>query len=590
VVPITALVVAATALGAIALMPDTDWARQIRHAFTSLAFVENWQLIRTGADYLQQGLAASPFQQMWALSLQVQVYAAFPLVYAAASFTGRGAAWLGPRRCAALCFALILIVSLAYSIHATQADQPAAYFNSFTRLWEFAAGSLLALVIDRIRLPRMVASLAGWAGLVLLLGLGLVVDVSSAFPGYLAALPVLAALAVIVAAANGGQVYPLRARPVVAMADMSFAFYQWHWPLLILLRYRLQTDEVGAWGLLVVVGAGMLAYASTRWAEMPFRRWPYLERHAVVSLGASALVLLFASLAPLAWKGVHSSEVATARQRLAAFMADPGATPIAPGETIPATVLALEDILRACNQGQYASVTPATCLYGDTSAAATVILVGGSHSLQWLPALDLLGKERGFKVMNMTRDACVFIVGPFGNSSCPVWNENAMALIVELQPELVVTIGTRWGTEDGRFTETVPAGYEAAWRQLESHAIPVLAIRDNPWFPNDVVNCVAAAKPDWSRCNRPRAELLADELPRPVASLSNVTFADFSDLLCDERECWIVRDGVLIYRDSNHLTQAFAALHADRMGEAVAQALSLHHGTALSAGLPTAQD
>ena len=72
VVPGTALVVVVTTLAALLLMPEPDWREQISHAFASLAFVENWWLITTGADYLQRGLAASPFQQVWALSLQAQ--------------------------------------------------------------------------------------------------------------------------------------------------------------------------------------------------------------------------------------------------------------------------------------------------------------------------------------------------------------------------------------------------------------------------------------------------------------------------------------------------------------------------------------
>ncbi|MBN9346890.1 MAG: acyltransferase, partial [Devosia sp.] len=81
VVPAAALVIVSTIGAAYFLMPDALWSAQIVHALASILFFENWWLARESTDYLQGGLATSPFQQMWALSLQMQVYLVFPLLY-----------------------------------------------------------------------------------------------------------------------------------------------------------------------------------------------------------------------------------------------------------------------------------------------------------------------------------------------------------------------------------------------------------------------------------------------------------------------------------------------------------------------------
>lgn len=128
------------------LMPDALWSAQIIHAVASILFVENWWLAREATDYLQQGLTTSPFQQMWALSLQMQVYLVFPIVYLLAS----GVARLfrrGPHVAATLLFGAVFLLSLLFSVGFTSRDQAAAYFVTPTRLWEFAAGALLALWI-----------------------------------------------------------------------------------------------------------------------------------------------------------------------------------------------------------------------------------------------------------------------------------------------------------------------------------------------------------------------------------------------------------------------------------------------------------
>lgn len=75
----------------------------------------------------------------------------------------------------------------------------------------------------------MAAKILGWIGLIVLLTLGLAVDVSRQFPGYIAGVPVFAALAIIVASANGGNLRLLNNLLMTKAADASFAFYLWHW-------------------------------------------------------------------------------------------------------------------------------------------------------------------------------------------------------------------------------------------------------------------------------------------------------------------------------------------------------------------------
>ncbi|UTI85255.1 hypothetical protein NIT60_00040 [Mammaliicoccus sciuri] len=84
-----------------------------------------------------------------------------------------------------LCLGTLFIVSLSYSIYLTHVNQPWAYFHTFTRVWEFSLGGLLAINLNKIKINRVVASLIGWLGLIGLILTGIIFNVSTMFPGLL---------------------------------------------------------------------------------------------------------------------------------------------------------------------------------------------------------------------------------------------------------------------------------------------------------------------------------------------------------------------------------------------------------------------
>lgn len=61
-------------------------------------------------------------------------------------------------------FGVIFVRSLIFSIVETSTHQSFAYFDTRTRLWEFAAGSLLALLLPRFAASSSVRAAVGWAG------------------------------------------------------------------------------------------------------------------------------------------------------------------------------------------------------------------------------------------------------------------------------------------------------------------------------------------------------------------------------------------------------------------------------------------
>ena len=76
-----------------------------------------------------------------------------------------------------------LIVSFLYSIYLAYSGSATAYSVSGTRIWELAAGALLASFNIRALSGRL-AGLLSWTGLALILVSGFVLKTSMPFPGW----------------------------------------------------------------------------------------------------------------------------------------------------------------------------------------------------------------------------------------------------------------------------------------------------------------------------------------------------------------------------------------------------------------------
>lgn len=198
-----------------------------------------------------------------------------------------------------------------------------------------------------------------------------------------------------------------------------------------------------------------------------------------------------------------------------------------------------------------------------------------SHVSQCMRTLNAIGKKRGYRIVSMIKDACTFTTGRFQHRTCPAWNKEAMAVIIEMKPDLVFAMSTRSTRRNNLIrTEAVLKGYRRAFARLAEHDIPVLGLRDNPWFTHDMAQCVSAFAPDWTRCGHDLDRVLLPASPTAGVNAPNVTFVDFTDLYCADGFCPAVKNGILIYRDRHHLTGTFAYLQKDYLDAAITTALA----------------
>lgn len=538
----------------------------IMEVIYSALHLENVRLIQSATDYLARDEPVSAVQQFWALSIQMQFYAILPLLLIAGLWVSTRLRSILPLT---ILLAAVCLLSFVYSLNLTATKPAQAYFNPAARGWEFLAGALLAIASPYLRLSAPLRALCGLVGLALLFGTGILIPAEVPFPGYAALLPVSAAL-LLITAGLGSDAGPatrlLSSRPLVSLGDVSFTIYLWHWPVLVFYQYHSNTVTPGAVaGSLIILASVGLAYATHHLFERPLKALRWRE-----PLTSYALGLVF--LAPLMGTSLlFKSSVASVQQereafwtggeqdtqaRLANLNFEEFYLDVAEEDLRSVKAMLPSVYLDGCHQ-DIAKDEAIHCSLGDTDAELSVVLVGGSHATQWLPALDRVGQERGVRVINMTKSACPFGAMPDSDPSCHAWNRNALDRLAELQPSAIITNSTRSGP-DG---EDVPQEYISQWKAVAELGIPIIGIRDNPWFDYDVPTCLALNPGDDRACTMDRARALQPENPaeRLHHRFPELYSIDMNDFLCDEQTCFTGYGEYLFYRDHNHLSVPYVA-------------------------------
>ncbi|MBU9674060.1 acyltransferase [Planococcus sp. CP5-4] len=575
--PLAFTVLAVSAALSIALLPLSSWRQTIAELFASMFYFQNWQLANSAVDYLAQNNTASPFQHFWALSIQGQFYVTWPIVITLVYLLATKILKTPVRKTLLAVLSVIFLASLSYSVYITAVNQPWAYFDTFARAWEFSLGGMLALLLPYLKFPNFVHLIIGWAGLAIIAFTGMVLPVSTVFPGFAALLPTGGVILVIIASENGqalGVQKLLGSKPFQYFGSISYGFYLWHWPLLVFYYAYFNTETVttlGGIGILAVTV--VLSIMTIRLVEKPVREMPV--KHSKKRLSKVLVALMApAILVGLSW-GVfvqaNSGGTATIKDNPGAQAVSENIQPSEEAELQPDFLSAKEDLPTFyedinCYSTDTMGANVKECSFGVTEDPEHVLaLVGGSHSGHWFPALEAIAEDLNMRIDVYNKNACRFSSDDFDgelDQLCMEWNENLEKKLIEDPPDLIFT------TANIDSEDAVPSGYIEKWKQFEDVA-EIFAVRDNPRMENDPTFCLDSA--NLKDCSVQRDKALADEVPweNTEGIPDNVTFADMSEYFCTDDACPPVVGNVLVYRDKHHLT----TLYSQTMGPALKEYL-----------------
>jgi peptidoglycan/LPS O-acetylase OafA/YrhL len=559
-------------------------------------FASNIRFINTGTDYLGSQLPPSPLQHFWSLAVEEQFYAIWPALILILS--------LGPKRVpirARLCVALVAIIgaSLVWSVHQTRVDGTTAYFSPLTRASELGAGAMLAVAVPWLtNIPRRLAPALSWIGLAGIILSALTYSSQTAFPGLAILLPVVGTVLVVLTgtiAPGAGAEFALKRRPLQWLGKLSYSLYLWHWPVLVIAAGRAGRDLTVAENLVLCVIALGLSAVTFALIEDPIRSAvPLKRRHPAVSvaIGAALVALAFGFAG---WKlggGADQSGTVMASSLTPNYAtARDVANAVAQGANVKdwpdqPKRIANPAYSKECDVTRK-DTTSSVCVHGDPNGSRSLVVYGDSHAAMWVPALDVIGKEAGWKVIQLTKPACQAPDFPRYSGTlkreyteCASYREFALGQIAIIKPDLVLISSAFKDTELWRDGKPTTDGVEDAWanglksiiRQITPNSGRIIVIGDMAYPAEPGIDCLTEHDGHVPPCNTERVDAVYAEhnaREREVAEASGAQYIDTIPWFCTESVCPAVIAGLTTHRDAYHVAENYVVWLAGVLGESI---------------------
>jgi len=564
ILPALFVVMAASTVAALALFIPADLVAFAESAAATTVFASNFYF-NERSGYFSPAAELQPLLHTWSLAIEEQFYLIHPLALIVL------ARW----RALPSGIVVALGVSFLVSVYSVTHHPTPAFYLLPARAWELSVGALLAIGV--IAPPRafLAASVAGLAGLALILGSATVYAPTTPFPGAAALAPVVGTALVIWSGLfpNAVAARVLALRPLVGLGLISYSLYLWHWPVLTFAQYwlgRTLRFQEAVVALLGIVGASILTYLLV---ERPFRNRRAISRRWVVRSAVAASGIGLFAAAVIVGTGGLPNRMAEETQALLAFKPERIAAP--------------------CLSSLQVDKDKTVCVRGKPGTKPSFVLAGDSHAGAVAPAFFRSAESLGLSGYQLTEAGFIPLPGVFAPKQ-PSWSAQTPAFLDLLRANpslrLVVLIGHWEMRANGstvrykriEFRDADYDGSGTAYNKVSLHrgltrlvemfpdrrfvlieAVPT-SHRFDPSAAARLIHLNGSNRVSGSYgIDRAEYEQQRDSYRAIFSELArrpNVSVLPVAEELCGPRFCSGWRDGVPIFLDSNHLTHTGALL------------------------------
>ena len=559
------------------LLPTFDQFRQAMSAANASAWIGNiyFALLRVG--YFSPDAASNLFLHTWSLGVEEQFYLFWPmLMLAAYAGWSRKALDFNPAR-VFITLSIVGALSLVLCLVWSQTSPKLAFYMMPARGWQFALGALVYMACgvsgnsdespgfkSMLRVPAW----AGWLGLALILSSAIFLNGQVTYPGAWALIPSIGAAAIIAAgihSTDSGLTRALSTRPMRWLGHVSYSWYLWHWPIILLGSYALGYGSLPDRILLALLSL-VIASAAHAYVERPIRHASWPLKRPRISVAVSAVFIVGVFLLNQAWAhDAMDNQQDTAQQRLISAKYD---TPLL--------------YLEGCDSWYHnAHVKP--CIFGDKDGTHTAVVIGDSIGLQWFPALQRIFKEKHWRLIVLTKSSCPMVDEPFFYArikrvyiNCAMWRRNVFAKIHSYKPDIVI-LGSTFTYPFSR-KEWIN-GTRKLIAKVSGEAREVYVLRSTPALPFNGPDCLSPHGmlyrwlARYPNCRAPAHDRTFDDVyawrKKAIASFENVSSIDMTSFVCPNGTCRAEVDGHIVFRDDQHMTASFARSLASPLSEKI---------------------
>jgi len=577
------VLVASYTFGWFVLLSD-EYAQLGKHIAAGAGFISNFALW-SESGYFDNSADTKPLLHLWSLGIEEQFYIIWPLLL-----------WVAWKRKFNLLSLVILVafVSFILNVKGIKHDSIATFYSPQTRFWELLCGNILAWfnlykkgaydgvklsidlwltkVIYRYKIEndgKTLSNVLSFLGLALLVYSVLKIDKNFNFPGTWALIPVLGSVLIIIAGMKAWINQKILSNKIaVWFGIISFPLYLWHWPLLSFARIVESEVPVRNIRIGAVLLSVILAWLTYKLIERPIR----FGKQSATRIGI--LCFLMAAVGVVGY-ATYVKNGFGFRFRLATTEPNVDVSMI------------LNKAAENCNAS-----FPDWTKFGNNPCRLqkkegnSIAIIGDSHAGQWYlgmselvhssgggiatfaascaaPYIDISSATNDPKVHNIRVGAYKLINSAY---EFIINDPTIKTVILAHNPDCsyndVKDIANPNITDMNQVLEN---GMRRTFSALLKANKKVFVLFDNPTLPYDPKMCVDRPfriTNKNNKCMFSRSEFDSLKAFSNYKSLVNSVLKDYPDIktydlskaFCDDKYCYLLKNGVLLYKDKNHMS------------------------------------
>lgn len=514
-----------------------------------------WQEI----GYFETAAELKPLLHTWSLAVEEQFYVFFPLLLLLL--------WRFGRTVLIAVLVIIGIVSLALAHWGSTHSPSATFFLLHTRAWELMIGAWIAFYHASpahkavTAVPFSARRLAWYqalsmTGLVMIACACLAFDESTPFPSLYALLPTVGTGLVILFAQPGTWAERiLGSRILVGIGLISYSAYLWHQPLFAFARHATLAQPSTSVYLVLIAATFILAYATWRFVENPFRNRQLISRRKIFALASAFSVATISfGVAGNVTTGFFKTRVTAHQQQVLATVA---ASPMR----------------NKCHMYEGSYIEPENaCEY--MGGRIDTAVVGDSHAVEIAYAIAEVLAPYGRGVKHFSASGCPPIYGrPDPALPCSQWIHEVVDYIIHNPDIKHVVVSYRihsalFGAHEKTYPElpnkvsdkdraAVWSSYVGMMNAFKAAGKNVVLVLQAPEISAPVSALIMqryGLRADLGGVERSWWNARSAYVRSRLRRFKGVAVVDPADYFCDSTTCYAVRDNHALYFDDDHMS------------------------------------